>query len=199
MNVDVANAVTPGLMRRLVKEQLVRFDNTPLFPERIAKTLSCSLSEQEKELYDRVTEYVRQEMNRADRLSAEGEGIRGNRVGFALTILQRRLASSPEAIYQSLRRRRERLEKRLNQELQSVYNHNNLQITLLQDSPGLPEVNNENIEDWEDAPGEEQLVDQGRAEPPIYIKNPFGKEPDFAVTSVNYNLKELIARGEVIS
>jgi len=34
-------------------------------------------------------------------------------VGFALTILQRRLASSPEAIYQSLRRRRERLEKKL--------------------------------------------------------------------------------------
>ena len=37
-------------------------------------------------------------------------------VGFALTILQRRLASSPEAIYQSLRRRRERLEKRLREE-----------------------------------------------------------------------------------
>ena len=31
-------------------------------------------------------------------------------------ILQRRLASSPEAIYQSLRRRRERLEKRLREE-----------------------------------------------------------------------------------
>ena len=41
-------------------------------------------------------------MNRADRLKAEGEGRRGNVVGFALTILQRRLASSPEAIYQSL-------------------------------------------------------------------------------------------------
>ena len=38
---------------------------------------------------------------------------RAGTVGFALTILQRRLASSPEAIYQSLRRRRERLEKRL--------------------------------------------------------------------------------------
>ena len=37
-------------------------------------------------------------------------------VGFALTILQRRLASSPEAIYQSLQRRRERLEKRLREE-----------------------------------------------------------------------------------
>jgi hypothetical protein len=31
-------------------------------------------------------------------------------------ILQRRLASSPEAIYQSLKRRRERLGKRLNEE-----------------------------------------------------------------------------------
>lgn len=39
----------------------------------------------------------------------------------------------------------------------------------------------------------------GRPEAPIYIKRPFGKEPDFAVTSVNYNLKELIARGEVMS
>ena len=36
---------------------------------------------------------------------------RAGTVGFALTILQRRLASSPEAIYQSLRRRRERLDK----------------------------------------------------------------------------------------
>jgi SNF2 family DNA or RNA helicase len=148
---------TSDLMRRLVKEQLVRFDNTPLFPERIAKTLSCSLSEQEKELYDRVTEYVRQEMNRADRLIQEGEGIRGNRVGFALTILQRRLASSPEAIYQSLRRRRERLEKRINQELQAIYN-NNLQQPLIQEAPGLPEVNRENLEDWEEAPDDEQEI-----------------------------------------
>ena len=49
-------------------------------------------------------------MNRAERLKAEGEGRRGAVVGFALTTLQRRLASSPEAIYQSLRRRRKRLE-----------------------------------------------------------------------------------------
>jgi hypothetical protein len=37
-------------------------------------------------------------------------------VGFALTILQRRLASSPEAIYQSLSRRRKRMERRLEEE-----------------------------------------------------------------------------------
>ena len=55
-------------------------------------------------------------MNRAERLKAEGEGRRGAVVGFALTTLQRRLASSPEAIYQSLARRRKRLENRVAEE-----------------------------------------------------------------------------------
>jgi superfamily II DNA or RNA helicase len=104
------------LMRRMVKEQLVKFDGTPLFPERCAYTVNYKLSDLEARLYNRVTEYVREQMSRADRLSAEGEGRRGNTVGFALTILQRRLASSPEAIYQSLKRRRERLEKKLREE-----------------------------------------------------------------------------------
>jgi superfamily II DNA or RNA helicase len=101
------------LMRRMIKEKLLRMDGRPLFPERIASTVPYPLSDLEQALYDEVTTYVTDEMNRADRLAAEGEGRRGNRVGFALTVLQRRLASSPEAIYQSLRRRRERLERDL--------------------------------------------------------------------------------------
>lgn len=102
-----------GLMRRLVKERLLKFDGRPLFPERRAYTVAYELTPGERELYDRVTEYVREEMNRAERLAEAGEGKRGVIVGFALTILQRRLASSPEAIYRSLERRRERLEKRV--------------------------------------------------------------------------------------
>ena len=47
-------------------------------------------------------------MNRAEKL----DGKRRNTVGFALTFLQRRLASSPEAIYRSLQRRAARLERR---------------------------------------------------------------------------------------
>jgi len=104
---------TSDLMRRMVKEKLVRFDGRPLFPERRAYTVNYRLSDLEALLYRKVTKYVQEEMNRADRLIAEGEGRRGNTIGFALTILQRRLASSPEAIYRSLVRRRERLEKRL--------------------------------------------------------------------------------------
>lgn len=100
------------VMRRLVKEELLKFDGTPLFPERVAYTVNYDLSPQEAKLYSAVTEYVQEEFNRADNLNNE----RKNTVGFALTILQRRLASSPEAIYQSLRRRRERLEHRLAEE-----------------------------------------------------------------------------------
>ena len=96
-----------GLMRRMVKEKLVTFEGRPLFPERIAETASYRLSPEEQHLYEEVTEYVRNGMNLADRL----EGKRRNTVGFALTVLQRRLASSPEAIFQSLRRRTERLER----------------------------------------------------------------------------------------
>jgi hypothetical protein len=89
---------------------LLKFDGTPLFPERIAYTVPYRLSDAEAELYKAVTDYVREEFNRAEALENDK---RAGTVGFALTILQRRLASSPEAIYQSLRRRRERLESRL--------------------------------------------------------------------------------------
>ena len=100
------------MMRRMVKEELLTMEGTPLFPERRAYTVPYALSDEEQELYEAVSEYVRDEMNRADRLKAEGDGRRGNTVGFALTVLQRRLASSPEAIWKSLQRRRDRLEAR---------------------------------------------------------------------------------------
>lgn len=100
------------VMRRLVKEDLLKFDGTPLFPERRAYTVNYDLSPLEAKLYTAVTDYVQEEFNRADQLNSD----RKTTVGFALTILQRRLASSPEAIYQSLKRRRERLESRLAEE-----------------------------------------------------------------------------------
>ena len=112
----VHTADVSDLMRRMVKEKLFKFDGTPLFPERRAYAVPYKLSDAEARLYDEVTDYVRSEFNRAEALHNDG---RARTVGFALTILQRRLASSPEAIYQSLRRRRDRLETRL-QEFRAV-------------------------------------------------------------------------------
>ncbi|MCC2591999.1 DUF3883 domain-containing protein [Tessaracoccus sp. OS52] len=104
----VVRANPRAFMRRMVKEDLLTFEGKPLFPERIATTVEYELSDDEQELYERVSDYVRTEMNRADML----DGKRRNTVGFALTVLQRRLASSPEAILQSLVRRSARLRKR---------------------------------------------------------------------------------------
>ncbi|MEW6187382.1 MAG: helicase-related protein [Thermodesulfobacteriota bacterium] len=149
------------LMRRMIKENLLKFDGTPLFPERIAYTVPYKLSNAEALLYKEVTEYVREEFNRADAL--ENDKRKGT-VGFALTILQRRLASSPEAIYQSLRRRRERLEKRL-KELELLQRANSLQIF----SPAAPVLDAEDLEDLDEAPdneveeAEDQVLDQATA------------------------------------
>lgn len=100
------------LMRRMVKEEMLRFDGTHLFPERRAYTTNYKLSDMEAALYAAVTDYVKEEMNRADQLDGQRKGT----VGFALTSLQRRLASSPEAIYQSLKRRHHKLMRRVEDE-----------------------------------------------------------------------------------
>lgn len=158
----VHKADVSDLMRRLTKEELVKFDGRPLFPERKAYTVQYPLSDPEAMLYHDVTEYVREEMNRAERFGDEDQKRRVN-VSFALQILQRRLASSPAAIYQSLINRRERLERRLNEE------------RILQRGGTLTQPNYsfratpEYFDDLEDAPQEEvedfeqEVVDQATA------------------------------------
>ncbi|NPV53642.1 MAG: DUF3883 domain-containing protein [Firmicutes bacterium] len=93
----------PLFLRRL-KEDLKGFDNSPLFPPRRVETIKYRLSEQEKKLYNAVTKYVEQNFNKA--LQKEKRNVT-----FALTILQRRLASSIRAVRKSLERRRNRLEE----------------------------------------------------------------------------------------
>ena len=101
------------IMRRLVKENLLTFEGKRLFPPREAVTIKYDLSPKEMDLYEAVTSYVQDGMNRAKLLEAGPDKRRGLAVGFALAALQRRLASSPHAIMESLRRRRERLAKQL--------------------------------------------------------------------------------------
>ena len=144
----VHTADVSDLMRRMVKERLFKFDATPLFPERRAYAVPYKLSDGEARLYREVTDYVREEFNRAEALQSDK---RAGTVGFALTILQRRLASSPEAIYQSLCRRKERLESRL-RELQLLQRGSQVASSL---SASVPEWDDEDIADLDEAPDEE--------------------------------------------
>jgi len=158
----VHTADVSDLMRRMVKEKLLKFDGTPLFPDRFAYTIPYRLSDEEAALYKAVTDYVREEFNRAEALENDK---RAGTVGFALTILQRRLASSPEAIYQSLRRRRERLESRL-RELELLQRGGQVAAAI---AAHLPLLESEDVEDLEEAAEsdveavEEQLLDEATA------------------------------------
>ena len=150
----VHTADVADLMRRMVKERLLKFDGKPLFPERIAHTVPYKLSDEEAGLYAAVTDYVRDEFNRADALA---NAKRAGTVGFALTILQRRLASSSEAIYQSLRRRRERLEGRLRElEVQQRGGQPSRAVPFT-----VPEFDADDLDELDDAP--EQEVEEAEA------------------------------------
>ncbi len=133
------------IYRRMIKEDILTFEEKKLFPERIAYTKEFSLSEDEDILYKAVTNYVKDEFKRAEKKSSKKKNL----VGFALTILQRRLASSPEAIYKSLERRRKKLEKSLN----DLYLIKEGKIQEKKDS--FYEYSPEDIEDYDDNPDEE--------------------------------------------
>ena len=158
----VHTATVDDLMRRMTKESLLTFEGTPLFPERIAYTVPYRLSDQEAALYKAVTDYVREEFNRAEALQNEK---RAGTVGFALTILQRRLASSPEAIYQSLHRRRERLEKKL-REMEVLQRGGQVDVPV---STAGPMLDADDVADLDEAPddeveeAEEEILDQATA------------------------------------
>src|SRR5437867_13411569 len=102
------------------------------------------MSDDEASLYEAVTKYVTHEMDRGEQLAREEGGDRHKTVvGFALTILQRRLASSPAAIHESLKRRLKRLEQKLQEANQSR------RVASLDDDLGVV-LRGKSVEDLED-------------------------------------------------
>lgn len=101
----------PVFLRRL-KEDMVGFDGKPLFPPRHPKTITYRLSPTEQQLYEAVTAYVTEHF-------AKAFTLRKRNVGFAMTVLQRRLTSSIYAIHRSLKARHSRL-TRLREEAVNV-------------------------------------------------------------------------------
>ena len=162
---------------------MVRFDGTPLFPERRAYTVNYKLSDAEAKLYNSVTDYVKEEMGKAEALGGQRKGS----VGFALTALQRRLASSPEAIFQSLKRRRERLEKRLREE--KLYRRG--QRLIAETLQGIPEDDDDlNAEEQELL--EEELVDRATAS-----QTPEELEAEIQIlVGLEQQAKEVVGSGE---
>jgi superfamily II DNA or RNA helicase len=125
----------PFIIRRL-KEDLKNFDGTPLFPKRTTKSIEYHLSEEEKELYEMVTDYVRLYFNKALKNG-------NNSTAFALMLLQRRLSSSIQAIHLSLKRRRDRLQELLDKTIEDRKKH-------------LAVIENTEVEEYEELDYREQ-------------------------------------------
>ncbi|WP_019991370.1 helicase-related protein [Rudanella lutea] len=89
-----AGGLNKFFIRRL-KEDMRDWQGNPLFKQRYTKTVGYELSPAEKNLYDRVTKYLSEKKEEAK----EAKNIH---VTLALTVMQRRLASSLFAIQKTL-------------------------------------------------------------------------------------------------
>lgn len=89
---------SPWFLRR-IKEELRDFQGRKLFKERIARTIPFTLSAAEHHLYEEITKYI-------NRYLGQTKGRKQAAIALARTVLQRRLASSLKAIFNSLERRK---------------------------------------------------------------------------------------------
>ena len=92
---------------RRVKEEMVDLRGRPLYPQRLCDTVSYELTQgeiSEQALYEQTTAYIRHYYNQARLLNRQA-------ARFAMTVFQRRLASSTWALLCSFRKRLEKLDK----------------------------------------------------------------------------------------
>ncbi|HEV2235029.1 MAG TPA: SNF2-related protein, partial [Ktedonobacterales bacterium] len=105
--VDAFNEYPPAARQdhfiRRTKEEMVYFDGRSIYPQRQADTLSYDLTPGEQELYEATTSYIQQYYNQAGILNRSA-------VRLAMSVFQRRLASSTYAVLRSFERRLERLD-----------------------------------------------------------------------------------------
>lgn len=107
---DAFNAYPDDAKRRhflrRAKEEMVRYDGTAIYPQRITDTVSFDLTQgevSEQKLYDDTTKYINTYYNQAKILNRSAARL-------AMSVFQRRMVSSTYALMRSLERRLERLE-----------------------------------------------------------------------------------------
>ena len=96
---------------RRTKEEMVHFDGSPLYPERHCDTFSYELSQgpgSEQELYNEATAYIQTHYNKA-------KGLNRSAARLAMSVFQRRMASSTYALMRSFERRVEKIERLIEQ------------------------------------------------------------------------------------
>jgi superfamily II DNA or RNA helicase len=134
----------PFYLRR-IKEALVTFPDPDtgvvkqLFTRRNVQTVPFQISDDELDLYDRLTRYVEDQSIRA----AGEDSSRARAVGFTMAMLQRRFASSIYAVRCTLERMKDKREKIL--EDPEKYRQEQINKRLPEDFEDLPEDEQQEI------------------------------------------------------
>jgi Helicase conserved C-terminal domain/Domain of unknown function (DUF3883) len=130
---------------RRTKEEIVRFDGSPIYPTRVSDTLSYDLTQgeiSEQRLYDDTTSYIRTYYNRARILNRSAARL-------AMSVFQRRLASSTYALMRSFERRSEKLDRLIDDIQAGRITHEGL-VALQRRLEGLHDVLDEMTADEEE-------------------------------------------------
>lgn len=88
---------------RRAKEEMVHYHGGRIYPERVCDTTRFDLTPGERRLYDETTDYIRNCYNQARILNRSAARL-------AMSVFQRRLASSTYALLRSFERRLEKLD-----------------------------------------------------------------------------------------
>ncbi len=140
----MARHEAPFYLRRL-KEALVTFPDpetgtvSAIFTRRLVRTTPFQISDDELDLYDRLTRYVEDQSIKA----AGEDSARARAVGFTMAMLQRRFASSIYAVRRTLERMKEKRERIL--EDPAKYRQEQIAKRLPDDFDELPEDEQQEI------------------------------------------------------
>ncbi|MDM8101335.1 DEAD/DEAH box helicase [Oceanobacillus oncorhynchi] len=199
-NESLREKSNPFIIRRL-KESMTNFDGTPIFPKRTTKTIKYQLSNEELDLYNQVTDYVREHFNRAINNGS-------NSTAFAMMLLQRRLSSSIEAIHISLSRRKKRLEKLLERTLKErkIYLAKLKKVDITdyneESSETLEEIETKLLYSTDDIDPEELKVEISELEKLIkqttYIRNNYVERKYKELEETLFGINGLLNKGEKI-
>ena len=144
----------PGQQFRKISKEIMRdMAGNKLFKDRHPKRVEYEITGGEWNLYTAVTDFV----------STKLREIRGDRskatAGFALTTMQRRVASSTRAIRRTLQRRLDRLDKALEDPAAYLRSRKAFQATLFTDIEDLEDLDEETRWQAEEDALEEWLPD----------------------------------------
>ncbi len=149
--------INPRQYRKVTKEEMRDLRGQKLFKPRYPHTLGYELRGAELDLYDAVTEFV------CEKLAEIRGGDHRGAGGFALTAMQRRLASSVRAIRRTLERRVARLEKALEDPAEWLRKQKSFQATYIPGEDELADLAEEDLWRLEEKALEETLPETEQA------------------------------------